>query len=104
MAIIRVTPEALDSAAKSIETTAGDYQTQYKAFYTLIDEELNQTFTGEAYDAFKQKVGEFKDDFEKMWAEMNEYSTFLRNSATAYRNTQEDAKTRARSLKGNYNG
>lgn len=103
MAIIRVTPEALDSAAKRIETTAGDYQTQYKAFYTLIDE-LNSTFTGEAYDAFKQKVGEFEDDFNKMWSEMNEYSTFLGNSATAYRNTQEDAKVRAQNLKGNYNG
>lgn len=103
MTIIRVTPEALDSAAGNIETTADEYQNQYNGFYTLIDE-LNSTFTGEAYDAFKQKVEEFKDDFAKMWKEMNEYSTFLRNSATAYRNTQDDAKTCAQNLKGNYNG
>ena len=101
--VIRVTPEALDSAAGNIESIADDYKTQYESFYTLIGE-LNHTFTGEAYDAFKLKVEEFKDDFGKMWTEMNEYSTFLRNSATAYRNTQEDAKTRAQNLKGNYNG
>ena len=56
------------------------------------------------FSASAEIVEIFKDDFEKMWTEMNEYSTFLRNSATAYRNTQEDAKTRAQNLKGNYNG
>lgn len=103
MATIRVTPEALDTAAGNIENLADQYHSQYENFFKLV-EDLAATWQGEDNVAFAQKVNEFRDDFEKMFSEMNQYSSFLRNSATAYRNTQEDAKNRAQALSGNYNG
>lgn len=94
---IQVEPEQLDSTANRIESLAGEYKTQYENFYTETDA-MSSSFSGNAYTAFVDQVGGFKDDFKKMYELMLAYADFLRKAAKAYRDTQEAAVQQARKL------
>lgn len=101
--IIKVDPEALDTAAKDIDTLSGNYDGKVNEFYKLV-EDLKSTWAGADNDAFSKKMEEFRDDFTKLKEEMDQYAQHLRNAAANYRNTQDDAVKRANALSGNYNG
>ena len=94
---IIVTPEQLEIAAGRIETLAGDYQAQYNQLYSRTDA-LASTWQGEDNTAFVDQISGFKDDFQKMYNLMMQYADFLRKSAQAYRSTQEQVVSQARSL------
>lgn len=94
---IKVTPELLDSAAGKIETLAAEYKTQYETFYDETNA-MASTWNGKDNIAFINQIAGFKDDFEKMYALMNRYVTFLRDSAKHYRNTQDAVVAQARKL------
>lgn len=94
---ILVTPEQLETAAGQIESLASDYQSQYNAMYSKTDA-LASTWQGEDNQAFVDQIAGFKDDFNKMYTLMNQYAEFLRKSASAYRETQQQVVTQAKSL------
>lgn len=94
---IQVTPEQLESAATAISGLAGDYKNLYSEFYTETSAMAN-TWKGEDNIAFINQIGEFKDDFEKMYDLMMQYVDFLQKSAKAYRTTQENVVTEAKKL------
>lgn len=94
---IMVTPEQLETTAGTIEGLANDYQSQYNALYSKTDD-LASTWQGEDNSAFVNQIAGFKDDFQKMYNLMNQYAEFLRKSAKAYRETQEQVVAQAKSL------
>ncbi len=94
---IMVTPEQLESAAAKIEGLATDYQSQYNALYSKTDA-LASTWQGADNTAFVHQIAGFKDDFQKMYNLMNQYADFLRKSAKAYRDTQEQVVAQAKTL------
>lgn len=94
---ILVTPEQLETAAGKIEGLASDYQTQYTQLYADTDA-LASTWQGDDNTAFVNQIAGFKDDFTKMYNLMNQYAEFLRKSAKAYRDTQEQVVAQAKSL------
>lgn len=94
---IIVTPQKLKESATNIENLAADYQRQYKA---LFDEasELSAKWQGKDYKAFVEQIGGFEDDLRKMHKLMNDYATYLRNTANSYEETQRNVVIQARQL------
>ncbi len=101
--IIRVEPDALDFAANEIDGYSEAFDGKVAAFYDAVNN-LKSSWLGADNDAYSTKMEEFRDDFTKLFNEMNEYAQHLRNAAANYRNTQQEAANRARALSGNYNG
>lgn len=94
---IQVTPEQLESAAGRIEGLAADYKTQYDALYNETNS-MASTWQGKDNVAFVDQIDGFKDDFKKMHTLMLDYADFLRKSAKAYHDTQEDVVKAAQKL------
>ena len=95
--IIEVTPEQLESTAGKIEGLAADYKTQYDLLYSETNA-MASTWNGKDNVAFTDQIAGFKDDFEKMRSLMIAYADFLRVSAKAYRDTQDNVVSEARKL------
>ncbi|MBQ7295941.1 MAG: WXG100 family type VII secretion target [Clostridia bacterium] len=94
---ITVTPEFLTSASEKIETIAMDYQKVYMKLYTEI-ESMKSAWDGADNIAFTTQVQGFEDDFQLMYRLMLEYASFLRMSAKAYQQTQDDIVSAAGGL------
>ena len=94
---IRVTPEQLEVAAGSIEGMAADYKTQYDLLYSETNA-MASSWNGKDNVAFVDQIAGLKDDFEKMHTLMLNYADFLRKSAKAYRDTQDNVVNEARKL------
>ncbi len=98
MAKIKVTPEELETAAGNIEQWADDYDSQYKALYAKTDA-MASSWSGKDNQAYINQIEGFKEDFAKMYNLMNQYATFLRTSAKAYRTAQETIVEQAGKLR-----
>lgn len=94
---IQVTPEQLETTAGKIESLSADYKTQYTQLYSETGA-MATTWNGKDNLAYTDQIGGFKEDFEKMYALMNNYADFLRKSAKAYRDTQQTITDQARKL------
>lgn len=95
--VITVTPEQLENAAGKIEGLAADYKASYDQMYSTTGD-MASTWSGQDNTAFINQINGFKDDFQKMHSLMLSYADFLRRSAKAYRETQENVVNQARSL------
>ncbi len=94
---IQVTPEQLESSAGRIEGLAADYKVQYDQLYNETGA-MAATWSGKDNVAYINQIAGYKDDFERMHALMLSYATFLRKSAKAYRDTQDNIVSEARKL------
>ena len=94
---IMVTPEQLENTAGAIEDLAGEYQTQYKTIYNEADA-MAASWTGEDNVAYINQIKGFQDDLQKMYNLMMSYADFLRKSAAAYRQTQDEITADAKRL------
>lgn len=94
---IQVTPEQLESTATKIESLAADYKAQYDQLYSETNA-MATSWSGKDNVAFVNQIDGFKDDFAKMHTLMLNYADFLRKSAKAYRETQDNVVTEARKL------
>lgn len=94
---ITVTPELLMSASEKIEMLALDYQKVYTKLYAEIGS-MKSAWDGADNVAFTTQVQGFEDDFQLMYKLMLEYASFLRMSAKAYKQTQEDIISAANGL------
>ena len=94
---IEVTPEQLEAAAKEIVGLAEDYETQYKLLYAEMDN-MESTWQGKDNVSYIQQIKPFKDHLQRMKKLMDDYATFLRTSAKAYRDTQQNIHDQAKKL------
>jgi len=94
---IRIEPERLTSTAGNVEAAAGRYQQAYTRLFSEVDT-MQAAWDGADNQAFANQVRGFKEDLQRMKTLMDEYAQFLRQSATAYTNTQNHVIEQAKRL------
>lgn len=85
--------DSIINTAAAISELGDEFFNEYTQLYDLVDGELSNVWKGEDSDAFKNKVNEEKRYFETMRDIINEYATFLRNTANAHEARMEDSRS-----------
>lgn len=86
---IIVDPSRLESTASNVDSANSDYQRIYHNLYAEVDK-MEAVWQGKDNTAFTNKIKAFEDDFRQISNILSHYSDFLRNSARAYRETQDE--------------
>lgn len=94
---ISVEPQALEHSATRIDELCMEYERTYREMYQSIDA-MRANWQGSDNLAYVNQIQGFQDDFNQMVRLLKQYTEFLRQSAKAYRNTQEDRIAKARML------
>ena len=95
---IIVEPESLETTANQIEDADSEYQRLYNSLYSEVDK-LSGNWGGKDNTAFTNKILSYEDDFKQISIIMRQYAEFLRASARAYRETQEEMVSAANRLR-----
>lgn len=98
MRSISVEPDRLESAAASIENADSDYNRICQAMYGEVDK-MSSSWQGVDNAMFTAQIKAFQDDLRKISMSMREYAEFLRVSARAYRQAQDEIYSRATKLR-----
>lgn len=98
MRTIMVEPSRLESAAANIESADADYNRIYQAMYAEVDK-MSNSWQGKDNMMFTSQIKEFEDDLRQISIIMREYANFLKSSARAYREAQEEIYSRASKLR-----
>jgi len=85
--------DSIINTAAAISELGDEFFNEYTQLYDLVEGELSNVWKGEDSDAFKNKVTEEKRYFETMRDIINEYATFLRNTANAHEARMEDSRS-----------
>ena len=88
---INVDPARLEASASHIEQMYMNYEREYV-------QTMGNNWQGKDNQAFVQQINGFAKDFASMRNLMKEYAEFLKASARAYRNTQNERAQQARHL------
>lgn len=95
---INVDPSKLEEVASKVETADGDYQRLYNSLYSEIDK-LSGNWGGKDNLAFNGRIKSYEDDFRQISIIMRQYADFLKASARAYREVQDELASAASRLK-----
>lgn len=98
MSSIIVEPERLDDTANKVEQACEDYEVTYHNLYSDIDK-MQSSWSGKDNQAYTNQIRAYQEDFNKIALIMKEYVAFLRNSARAYRETQDELYNSAMKLR-----
>ena len=98
MRTIMVEPERLEATAAEIENANREYDRTYQMIYTEVDK-MSSSWQGKDNTAFTSQIRTFEDDLRQISMIMRQYADFLRNSARAYRETQDEIYAQANRLK-----
>ena len=98
MRSIQVEPERLEAVASNIENANSEYQRFVSMMYASIDR-MSSSWQGKDNTAFTNQIKTFQDDLKQISIIMSEYASFLRNSARAYRETQDELFSQASKLR-----
>ena len=98
MRSIMVEPERLENAAGRIEEANSEYDRTYQAIYNEVDK-MSSSWQGKDNTAFTNQIRSFEDDLRQISIIMRQYADFLRNSARAYRETQDELYAQANRLR-----
>ena len=85
--------DSIINTAAAISELGDEFFNEYTQLYDLVEGELSNVWKGEDSNAFKNKVTEEKRYFETMRDIINEYATFLRNTANAHEARMEDSRS-----------
>ena len=96
---IYVDPSQLDSAASRIESQNQEYERIYNSLYSEVGK-MYANWQGKDNLEFTNRVMAFKGDFRQISMILSQYAQFLRNSARAYRETQDELYSSASRLYG----
>ncbi|WML60551.1 WXG100 family type VII secretion target [Neobacillus sp. PS2-9] len=94
---IVVDPAKLESASQKIDAQAADYERQYTKLFSEVDG-MGSAWQGADNLAYVTQIKGFMDDFQAMVALMKQYSEFLKQAATVYRQTQSETINAAKKL------
>lgn len=97
--LINVEPSRLDDTATRVQQADSDYQRLYQSLYSEVDK-LSSNWAGKDNVAFCGRIKSFEDDFRQISIIMRQYADYLKASARAYRETQEELANAANRLKG----
>lgn len=99
MESITATYVDMRNTAKDIDGIADKYESSYQRFMDEVETLTTTDWKGVDADAFREQVKGFRDDFAKMKQLMNDYATFIRQTADEYERTQNNIKQQASTLK-----
>ncbi len=97
--LINVDPSRLEDTASRVEAADGDYQRLYQSLYSEVDK-LSGSWGGKDNTAFNGRIKSYEEDFRQISIIVRQYADFLRASARAYRETQDELANAANRLKG----
>ena len=97
MAKIMVDPAKLKTAAGKMESLASNYESLYRQLYVNIDG-MAKAWQGKDNIAYTTQIEGFRDDLAQMKKLMDDYAAFLKQSAQAYTQTQEQIASQAKTL------
>ncbi len=86
---IMVDPTRLDMSASKIEQCTNDVEANVAKLYDEV-ELMKVSWQGKDNNAFTSQIRSFEEDFKQVIYLTKQYSEFLRNSASAYRETQNE--------------
>lgn len=86
---IYVDPVRLDVSAMKIESETQEYQRCYSLLFEEV-EKMKNAWQGKDNIAFTNQIRQFEGDFKQIQILCQQYAEFLRNSARAYRETQNE--------------
>lgn len=98
MSSIIVEPERLEDAANKVEQACEEYESIYHNLYSDIDK-MQSSWSGKDNQAYTNQIRAYQEDFNKISLVMKEYTAFLRNSARAYREAQNELYSSAMKLR-----
>lgn len=87
----------LDQTATRVENLAGTYNTTYTKLFQTV-QGMKTVYGGKDSEAFITQIEGFQDDFERMETLMKDYATYIRKVAKAYRDTQDNIVSSAKTL------
>lgn len=96
---INVDPFQLEHSASYIEEQVIQYETLYQQMLQQV-ETMRFAWQGKDNQVFTAQINGFEQDFRKMAILMRDYAQFLKTSAHAYRETQNERTELARYLAG----
>lgn len=94
---ITVEAEQLESCAARMEEKSQDYNSHCNELFSAVDA-MHSAWQGADNTAFTNRISSYESDFRSLHLLANEYCEFLRNSARAYRDTQDELTSLANSL------
>lgn len=97
MKSILVEPDRLEVSAGRIQNLLQEYEQNVKGMYDEV-ERMAVHWKGSDSRAFTDQILGFQDDFRQMQNLLSQYIDFLNATAKAYRQTQEEIASLARSL------
>ncbi|MBE6122052.1 MAG: WXG100 family type VII secretion target [Erysipelotrichaceae bacterium] len=97
MRSIAVEPERLEACASRMEQETDDYTAAFMRLFEAVDR-MKAGWEGKDNAAFTNQIRKFEGDFRQMSVLCMEYAEFLRNSARAYREMQDDLTSQASAL------
>ena len=86
---IIVDPYVLETSSIKIEQLTQDFNIAVSQLYDSVDT-LATTWIGKDNMAFNDQIKGFNDDFKKLHLMCLQYSDFLKTSAYAYKDTQNE--------------
>lgn len=86
---IFVEPQRLEEVAYKVECAKDDYERLYHSLYVQVDK-MSSAWQGKDNVAFTNRIQSYEQDFKNIAIVMQQYIEFLKNSARAYRETQEE--------------
>lgn len=95
---IDVSPSKLEETANKVESSNADYQRLYQSLYAEVDK-LSGNWGGKDNAAFNGRIKSYENDFRQISIIMRQYAEFLRASARAYREVQDELANAANRLK-----
>lgn len=98
MESIIVDPEQLEAIASRVESQNSDYKRIYQKLYAEV-EKMNSSWSGKDNAEFTSRIKSYESDLRQISLVLNQYSDFLRASARAYRETQDEIFNNASRLK-----
>ncbi len=94
---ITVEPAVLESSAMMMEQLNAEYHQNVSALFEGVDL-LSQSWQGKDNLAFTSQIKGFDQDMRQIYALCTQYIEFLRTSARAYRDTQNELVSQVSSL------
>lgn len=91
---IYVDPIRLENSATKIDQDAQEYQKDFTRLFEEI-ETMKTAWQGKDNVAFTNQIRNYETDFRQVQILCQQYAEFLRTSARAYRETQEELAAQA---------
>lgn len=94
---IMVEPEQLDSCASRMDQQNDDYKLHCKQLFEAV-ENMQSAWIGKDNAEFTASIASYEGECDQLSLLCTQYSEFLKNSARAYRSTQDELTSQATRL------